>query len=274
MNNLYDNNKRTIKNYKENNNSIGSFDPEISENLNKNYELFAKNYETAFADLATRNLEDIAKRTESELLGIDKLILSFFEKWVILDLTKKRIYSIVDKEIFKIINNSENKNQTDIINKSNVIKHLKNFDFKNIDSYNSNELEPLDLFSSTIILHYLLTADGTPLSGKWILFRELLDGLFYGDTIPGVLQPLVKKYEYSGQEFLRKILDNGGKIYKDFKFAGVIYPFERFPILFIFEEKDEEFTADLRVLFDSSASHYIKSDIIKTLVVYTVKKLL
>jgi len=212
---------------------MSDYPSEIAENLNKNYELFTRNYETAFLNLAERNPADIAKKTESELLSSDKLTLSFFEKWVIVDLFKRRIYSIAGKK-----------------------------------------LETLDSFSSAIILHFLLTADGAPLTGKWILYRELPDGLFYSDTIPGILQPLIKKYECSGTDFLKRILEIGGKIDKNFKFAGVVYPFKKFPVLFMFEEKDEEFEADMRVLFDSSASHYLKSDIIKTLVVYTVKKLL
>jgi hypothetical protein len=45
-------------------------------------------------------------------------------------------------------------------------------------------------------------------------------------------------------------------------------------VLFIIDEKDKEFDANIRVLFDSSASHYLKTDVIKTLLVYIVKKLL
>ena len=125
-----------------------------------------------------------------------------------------------------------------------------------------------------IIRFFLLTADGTPLSGEWILYRELPGGLFYASTIPGVLQPLVKKYESSGGEFLGKLIEIGGEKNKNFKFSGLIYPFKKFPVLFIIDEKDEEFDANIRVLFDSSASHYLKTDVIKTLLVYIVKKLL
>ena len=58
------------------------------------------------------------------------------------------------------------------------------------------KLEELDLFSSAIILHFILTADGTPLAKEWILYRELPDGLFYASTISGVLKPIEKKYEF------------------------------------------------------------------------------
>jgi len=131
-----------------------------------------------------------------------------------------------------------------------------------------------DKFSASIILHYLLNADGAPLSGQWINYRELPGGMFYADTIPGVLKPLSQKYETSGNEFVNKIIDFGGQKSNLFKFAGVLHPFQKFPVFFVLEEKDQEFDSGIRALFDKSASHYLKSDIIKTLLVYTVKKLM
>ena len=253
---------------------MSNYPPKIAENLNKNYELFARNYKASFENLAEKNIIEIARKTDSVVLGSDKLILDFFERLAIVDLSDKRIYSIKYKEIKKEADKPSVRNQNHNLKRADIIEQLKNFNFKISDWDSKNILESLDSFSSAIILHFLLTADGTPLTGKWILYRELPDGLFYGDTIPGILQPLIKKYENSGQDFIKKISDLGGVIDKSFKFAAVLYPFRKFPALFVFEEKDEEFEADLRVLFDSSAPHYLKSDIIKTLVVYMVKKLL
>lgn len=130
----------------------------------------------------------------------------------------------------------------------------------------------VDLFSSSLILHYLLNADRAPLKGEWISYRELPDGLFYSNTIPGILKPLVNKYESDGKLFLKKALQIGGIKNSNFKFSAMIYPFKMFPTLIIFEEKSEEFDAEARVLFDRSAPHYLKTDIIKTMVVLIVKK--
>ena len=206
-----------------------------NKNLNKNYELFERNYENSFSELINKDLEDIAGKAGAQMNSRSELVLGFFEKSVLIDLNKSKIYVL---------------------------------------NYKYEKFEPLDLFSSTIILHFLLTADGTPLSGEWILYRELPGGLFYASTIPGVLQPLAKKYESSGGEFLVKLLEIGGEKNKNFKFSGLIYPFKKFPVLFIIDEKDEEFDANIRVLFDCSASHYLKTDVIKILLVYIVKKLL
>jgi hypothetical protein len=225
-----------------------------NKNLNKNYELFERNYANLFLELINKNPEDVAGKIGAHIDSKGELILDFFEKSVLVDLNKSKIYVLNYKYIH------------DNLRKSNKERHLLEPD--------SEKFEPLDLFSSTIILSFLLNADGTPLSGEWILYRELPGGLFYATTIPGVLQPLVKKYENGGGEFLEKLLEIGGEINKNFKFSGIIYPFKKFPVLFIIDEKDEEFDANVRVLFDSSASHYLKTDIIKTLLVYIVKKLI
>ncbi|MCL4378587.1 MAG: DUF3786 domain-containing protein [Actinobacteria bacterium] len=209
----------------------------INENINKNYELFGKNYENLFSELAGRKLEEIARKTSACILNKDKLILNFLELKVLVDMAQKKIFNFFNEH--------------------------------------ENDLSaPLDLFTSTIILHFLLTADGTRLTGERISYRDLPDGLFYASTIPGVLQPLVKKYESSGKKFIEKVKKFGGEENKNFKFAATIYPFKKFPVLFILDEKDDEFEARIRVLFDSSASHYLKTDVIKILLVYMVGKFL
>ena len=36
-----------------------------------------------------------------------------------------------------------------------------------------------------VLIHYLLTADGTPPADRWLAFRELPDGLFYAQAFAG-----------------------------------------------------------------------------------------
>jgi hypothetical protein len=137
--------------------------------------------------------------------------------------------------------------------------------------YYREDKKDLDIFSATIILHYIVTADGEALSGKWISYRELPDGMFYFRTIPGVLELLLKKYGDSFELLAEKARMLGGKISNDFKNGVILFPFPYFPVMLILEEKSEEFDADLRALFDSSASHYMKTDIVKVLLVNIVK---
>jgi len=237
---------------------MNGFKPEINENFNKNYELFRRNYEISFSKLASKNLEEVAENAGAKILNRQKLLLYFFNEPIVLDIDKRKVYISSDKHT----NNTFN------------IDNIKDFnEIRTFFDLNLKKFNQLDLFSSSIILHYLLTADGTPLSGEWILYRELPDGLFYSATIPAVLEPVAIKYGNSREKFLERIFELGGQKCKIFKFSGLLYPFKKFPILFILEEKDKEFDAGIRALFDKSASHYLKSDIIKTLLVYTVKKL-
>ena len=212
-----------------------NLDPEILENLDKNKETYVNIYNNSFEKLAKIEIGNISKRTKSEVIDRTKLKLNFFENKVFLEIKNKKIYYLEESQ-------------------------------KNGKKY-------LDIFSSVLILHYLLNADGTPLANRWISFRELPDGLFYWRTIPKILEPLVRKYESSGDKFLTKIMEIDGKINKGFEHGSVVYPFKMFPVLMILYEKDEEFEASLRVLFDSSASHYLKTDVIKLVVACIVKKL-
>ena len=192
-------------------------------------------YKKMFEELITRDVSSILRYTGARTLNDSRIKLNFFKKEIIVDLRKKEIYYFKESA--------------------------------------AGKKELIDTYTSSLILHYLLNADGTPLSGRWISFRELPGGLFYWQTIPGVLEPLVRKYEGNGSEFLKKTFEIGGEKYNQFKFASVIYPFKMFPVLMIFDEKSVEFEAGIRVLFDESASHYIKTDIIKLVVVYIVNKL-
>ncbi len=217
---------------------MGKLDREIAKNLNKNYELFGRNCDESFLRLASMDPAVVCANTGAILIGEKTLSLDFFNRTVLIDTELKKI------EYFSV------------------------YDVKMIKK------EEADIFSAAIILHFLINAEKKALMSEWILYRELPDGLFYSSTIPGVLAPLAEKYQSSGKELIERISSYGGRPYNSFKNSAVIYPFKRFPMLFILEEKDEEFEANIRVLFDKSASSYIKTDIIKTLIVYTVKKLL
>lgn len=212
-----------------------NLDPKILKNLDKNKGTFINIYNDSFEKLAKEEIGNISKRTKSEVVDRTKLILNFFKRKVFLEIKNKKIYYLEGNQ-----------------------KDSKKY---------------LDIFSSVLILHYLLNADGAPLENRWISFRELPDGLFYWRTILKILEPLAKKYESSGDKFLTKIMEIGGKINKGFEHSSTVYPFKMFPVLMILYEKDEEFEASFRVLFDSSAPHYLKTDVIKMIILYIVKKL-
>jgi hypothetical protein len=208
---------------------------ETAKYINKSRDNFKKFYDQMFEELSERDIGDVLDKTKSRLLANKKINLYFYEREIIVDLNKRKIYYIMEEK--------------------------------------SEAGEDLDKYSSSIVLHYLLNADGAPLSENWISYRELPGGLFYWQTIPRVLAALIKKFGSDGEGFLKRALDIGGKKYAGFDFGSVIYPFKMFPVLFVLDEESDEFGANARVLFDSSAPHYLKTYVVKLIVIYTIKKL-
>lgn len=191
-----------------------------------------------FSKLLKKDMFKVAGCTNSELAGDNVIKLDFFNKKVVVDLNRRKVFYPVE-------------GGTGIKEKEKVV----------------------DGDSSTLILHYLLAADGTPINGTWISYRELPGGLFYWKTIAGVLEPLKKKYGSDGEGFLNSSVRIGGVKYSKFRYSSIIYLFKMLPVLMILDEKSEEFEADVRVLFDRSASHYMEAYGIKLLVILIVKKL-
>jgi len=212
------------------------FDPKIIKNLNKNYELFGKTYSGLFEDLKKKDLDKVCLNTGSTLSEDKDILMSF--------LNAKLLVSLEDDAIYHYENNAERKNKE------------------------------LGQFPSAIVLHYLNHADGTPIRGEWISYRELPDGLFYSRTIPGVLSPIIEKYPSDFNGLLEVSKAIGGRKVPDIKNSIILSVFERFPVLFVYEPADDEFGADIKILYDRSAHHYIKTDIIKTLTVYLVQQVL
>lgn len=215
---------------------IDDFDTDLSsEAVIRRKENFVSIYNKMFEELVSRDVSSIVSRVNCRLIDNKRIKLSFFKKEIIVDLNKKKIYFLKSRGVDKE--------------------------------------EPVDTYSSSLILHYLLNADGTQPANNWISYRELPGGLFYWQTIPKVLEPLIKKYENNGEGFLKKTFEIGGEKYNKFKFASIIYPFKMFPVLMIFDEKSTEFEANVRVLFDGSAPHYLKTDVVKLIIIYMVEKL-
>jgi len=191
-----------------------------------------------FNELLKKDIYSIAAHTNSEISGNSGIKLDFFNEKVLVDLDKKKV-------LYPEKNNTGCREGEKVVGED----------------------------SSLLILHYLLNADGAPIEGSWLSFRELPGGLFYWQKIPGILESLKEKYGSDGNGFISRSVAIGGVKYNKFKFASIIYPFKMIPVLMIVDEKSSEFDPDIRVLFDKSASHYMETYGVKLLVISIVKKL-
>ena len=130
--------------------------------------------------------------------------------------------------------------------------------------------EELPSFTQSLILTYLVTADGTTPSSRWIGFRDLPDGMFYVQAFQG----------YSGGRLVRELggfaasVQPGGSIESFRRAAETLggeplaigdagYVFTVLPrvhLALVYWEGDEEFPSQARVLFEDTAAHYMPTD--------------
>ena len=119
----------------------------------------------------------------------------------------------------------------------------------------------LPSFTQSLILTYLITADGTTPSSRWIGFRELPDGMFYVQAFQGYTGGrLVRELEDDIVAFRRAAEALGGE---PLGIGDAGYTFTVFPrvhMALVYWEGDDEFPSQARVLFEDTSSHYMSTD--------------
>jgi hypothetical protein len=129
--------------------------------------------------------------------------------------------------------------------------------------------------SQALLLYYFSTADGAPLTGRWISFAELPDGRIYNQAYQGYTGDLLaRRYgaDPAGLERTSVPLDGGRVSYGDVGFAFLALP--RVSLLAVLWGADDEFPASGKVLFDSSVVHYLPTDVCAILGSMLTRKLL
>ena len=118
-------------------------------------------------------------------------------------------------------------------------------------------------FIQSLILTYLVTADGTTPSSRWVGFRELPDGMFYAQAFQGYTGGRLVRELPDGIEAFRRAAESlGGEPleYGDAGYAFTVLP--RLHLGLVYWEGDEEdgFPPQARVLFEDTAAHYMCTD--------------
>jgi len=120
--------------------------------------------------------------------------------------------------------------------------------------------ETLDIFDQLLILMYIKTAGNKPLTGSWVAFRDLKDGLIRSESFHEACEAgLARMFGEDQDGFLKKMAELDSKEAKGFsaKHSFVINPLPRIPFLILLWPGDEEFDSDCRVLFDSTVTTYL-----------------
>lgn len=118
------------------------------------------------------------------------------------------------------------------------------------------------VYISILILHYLNTADGTPLSGRWISFKELPGGQIYIDPFKKrAIAPFLKAFGDSPEQFIQAASKIGGINNAPGGTYSMIIPvLPRVPLSFIIHEGDDEFPSSANILFDAHAHCYLPTE--------------
>lgn len=119
----------------------------------------------------------------------------------------------------------------------------------------------LKLSDQVVLLHYLITATGTPVENNWITFREVPSGSFYYPSfVKRAISPLVK---FFGQtpDVLEKVAGLIGEIVAlPGDKALKILALPCVPVVLSLWKGDEEFPPEGNVYFDASVASYLPTE--------------
>jgi hypothetical protein len=138
---------------------------------------------------------------------------------------------------------------------------------KYIVNHSSGEVKPLQneseisLHQQILFLHYLASANGTPLTGEWITFKELPGGQFYVNPYQNrTIKPLLKYFGQNQKKFEEIALSLGGRPSTFGDCSIILYPFPRVPLVYVLWEGDQEFAPSANILYDSAAADYLPTE--------------
>ena len=126
--------------------------------------------------------------------------------------------------------------------------------------------EEVKMRDKLLILHYFISAKGTPTANKPITFKELLGGNVYFPTFTKrTIKPLLA---HLGNEpnFLVEAAQKLGGYRADYGDVAItIDAFSRLPITIVLWRGDDEFPPEGNIMFDSTISDYLDTEDIAVL---------
>ncbi len=112
-----------------------------------------------------------------------------------------------------------------------------------------------------LILHYMNAMQKTPVSGKWIAYREIPGASFYYSSfVKRAIDPLKKVFGNNTGALPPAAEKTGGKIIDN---GDVGYEFRvlpKVPLQLILWEGDDEFAPEANILFDETAGSYLSPE--------------
>ncbi len=125
-------------------------------------------------------------------------------------------------------------------------------------TFHSPDESVTSLVTKGVILHYILGADGFPLSKKFITYGEIPGGLTYAGVFRRrVILPFINAFGQNLEAFKKTAEAYHGvpSLLGDAAFTFQIFP--KIPVTLVLWEEDEEFPPSGKMLFDASIDHYL-----------------
>jgi hypothetical protein len=125
----------------------------------------------------------------------------------------------------------------------------------------SDSQEAVPLKTRVLLLHYLIRAKGTPLSGRMITFKELPEGPIYAPTFAKRTENPLTKNLGKAPHRLVDIAERLGGQKADLGDASVtISAFPRVPITLVLWRGDSEFPPSASIMFDATVTDYLPTE--------------
>jgi hypothetical protein len=127
--------------------------------------------------------------------------------------------------------------------------------------YRATDQKQADIATQILLLHYLLTADGTPVAARWIAFRNLPGGLGYDAAFQNrASRRLSHAFGSDRVSFEAAARALGGErlSFGDASFLFRVLP--RVWLSVVVYVADDEFPANANVLFDAVVDRYLPTE--------------
>jgi hypothetical protein len=116
----------------------------------------------------------------------------------------------------------------------------------------------ISLVTRLLLFHYLIRADGTLLTGRWVGYKEIPGGLLYAGVFERrVTDPLKKRFGESAKSFKNVGIALGGRPGEVGDASFILWSLPRVPFQYVLWEGDAEFPPSVQLLFDASIDHYL-----------------
>ena len=128
-------------------------------------------------------------------------------------------------------------------------------------SYPDYHIHPeKDGWHSLLMLHYLHLADGTPVSGEYVSFSQLHDGMVRGGGFDSKFEDAIARRitDADAARIAAKCASIGGKrVESNADYEAEIKFFPNYPLRFRLWLADDEFPSSGKLKPDASADHYL-----------------